>query len=88
MDRAVSGDLLGPSVTTMLKWRMQARKRCGGNLSKKRSSGFHVGNRASANPVRGETGLGDYTAETLRSRRSSYRDIILNKPSANSVPLW
>jgi len=50
------------------------------------SSG-HVGNRASAIPVRVETGLGDYTAETLRSRRSSYRDIILNKSSANSVLL-
>jgi hypothetical protein len=43
---------------------------------------------ANAIPVRGEEGLGVYTAEALRSRRSSYKDIILNKPSANSASLW
>ncbi len=35
--------------------------------------------------VPNKEGLRDCTAEALRSRRSSYRDIILNKPSVNSV---
>ena len=39
---------------------------------KNRSSGFRVGNRANTISVRGDAGLGDCTAEALRSQRSSY----------------